>query len=153
MINGPGKQDQSLIKGIKGLGMKTDILYLMITNNTDEQTSFPSTRSQTPSTYTPPFSPPQNQPTDSESDNWLKSSELEQQPVYPISYQDRTFVYTDQQQNNNPYISRTNQGASGSSTGYFNQNDGPPPAYREAMPTRYYDQMRRHDEEFCVPTL
>ncbi|KAF7877173.1 hypothetical protein EAF04_000858 [Stromatinia cepivora] len=151
MINGPGKQDQSLIKGIRGLGMKTDILYLMITNNTEEQTSIPSTVSQTPLTYTSPIPPPHTQST--RSDDWLHSSELDQKPVYPISYQDRTFIYTDQQQNNNPYVGRQDQVASSSSTRSFEQNDAPPPAYREAMPTRYYDRMRQHDEEFCVPTL
>lgn len=151
MINGPGKQDQSLIKGIKGLGMKTDILYLMITNNTEDHSSYPSTRSQTPLTYTPSFSSPRTEA--KSSDDWVKSSELDQQPAYPISFQDREFIYTGQQQNNNPYIGRQNQVASGSTAGYFEQNEAPPPSYREAMPTRYYDRMRQHDEEFCVPTL
>ncbi|KAI9642503.1 hypothetical protein NHQ30_009308 [Ciborinia camelliae] len=153
MINGPGKQDQSLIKGIKGLGMKTDILYLMITNNTEEKTSVPSSRSQTPLTYTPPpLSPSRSQTAKSESENWLKSSELDQQPVYPVTCQDRISVYTGQEQKNNPYIDRPNQVGSSTTSGYFDHNDGPPPAYREAMPTRYYD-WRQHDEGFCVPTV
>ncbi|KAE9370090.1 hypothetical protein N431DRAFT_468168 [Stipitochalara longipes BDJ] len=38
------KQDQSLIKGIKGMGMQTDVLYLMIVNsdvNDKSPMSFP----------------------------------------------------------------------------------------------------------------
>ncbi|ESZ99551.1 hypothetical protein SBOR_0116 [Sclerotinia borealis F-4128] len=173
MVNGPGKQDQSIIKGIRGIGMQTDILYLMITNNSEDRSSIPSTRSQTPSTSTytsppfPPFPPAQTQPTKSEVDNWSKSQARDQQLIYPISYPDRTLVYPAQQQqkqqNNNPYtgmgmgmaMGRQDQVASPSSSrmGYVDHHDAPPPAYREAMPTRYYDRMRQHDEEFYVPTL
>ncbi|KAF7896746.1 uncharacterized protein EAF01_009149 [Botrytis porri] len=151
MINGPGKQDQSLIKGIRGIGMKTDILYLMITNNPEDQRSFPSSRSQTPLTHVSSFSPLQSQTTNS--NNRLKSSKNDQDPIYSISNQDRMAPYTNQNQNNNPYIARQDQVATGSTTRHFEQNDAPPPAYREAMPARYYDQMRQHDEEFCAPTI
>ncbi|KAM0316370.1 hypothetical protein ACHAO8_003151 [Botrytis cinerea] len=151
MINGPGKQDQSLIKGIRGFGMKTDILYLMITNNTEDQRSLLSTRSQTPLTHVSSFSPLESQSTNPE--NWLKPSKKDQNSVYSISNQDREVLYTNQCQNGNPYIARTGQVGSSSTAGNFEQNEAPPPAYREAMPARYYDQMRQHDEEFCAPTI
>ncbi|RAL62147.1 hypothetical protein DID88_002631 [Monilinia fructigena] len=153
MVNGPGKQNQSLIKGVKGIGMKTGILYLMITDNT-ENPKIPPTRSQTPSIYTPPPpSPFYNQQTNPASDTGLKSSNLDQQEIYLSSYRDPTPSDTDQQQNNDTCLGRQDQLASGPSTGYSDWNDVPPPPYREAMPTRYYDRMRKDDEEFCVPTL
>ncbi|KAF7959491.1 hypothetical protein EAE96_001107 [Botrytis aclada] len=151
MINGPGKRDQSLIKGIKGIGMKTDILYLMITNNTEDQRSFPSTRSQTPLTQVSSLLPLESQTTNP--DNWLRSSKNDQDPVYSISDQDRTVPYTNQNQNSNSYIAMQDQVATGSTTRHFEHNDAPPPAYRQIMPARYYDQMRQHDEEFCAPTV
>ncbi|KAF7942534.1 hypothetical protein BELL_0499g00110 [Botrytis elliptica] len=151
MINGPGKQDQSLIKGIRGIGMKTDILYLMITNNTEDQRPFPSTRPQAPLTHVSSFSTLDPQSTNP--DNCLRSSNNDQNSVYPISNQDRIVPYTNQKQNGNPYIARQDQVATGSTARHFEQNDAPPPAYREAMPARYYDQMRQNDEEFCAPTL
>ncbi|KAF7926641.1 uncharacterized protein EAE97_010150 [Botrytis byssoidea] len=151
MINGPGKQDQSLIKGIKGIGMKTDILYLMITNNPEAQRSFPSTRSRTPLTHVSSILPLESQTTNPE--NWLRSSKNDQDSVYLMSDQNRTVHYTNQNQNGNPYIVRQDRVAMGSTARQFEPNDAPPPAYREAMPARYYDQMRQHDEEFCAPTI
>ncbi|KAF5867918.1 uncharacterized protein Bfra_007114oa [Botrytis fragariae] len=151
MINGSGKQDQSLIKGIRGIGMKTDILYLMITNNTEDQRSFHSTRSQTPLNHVSSFSTLGPQSTNPA--NRLRSSKNDQDSVYSISDRDQTVPYASQNQNNNPYIARQDQGATASTARHFEQNDAPPPAYREAMPARYYDQMRQHDEEFCAPTV
>lgn len=151
MINGPGKEDQSLIKGIKGIGMKTDILYLMIANNTEDQRSFLSTRSQMPLTEVSSILPLESQTTNP--DNWPRSSNNDQDTVYSISDQYGTVPYTNKNQNRNPYIARQDQVATGSTARYFEQNNAPPPAYREAMPARYYDEMRRHDEEFCAPTI
>ncbi|THV50418.1 hypothetical protein BGAL_0151g00140 [Botrytis galanthina] len=151
MINGPGKEDQSLIKGIKGIGMKTDILYLMIANGTEDQRSFLSTRSQMPLTEVSSILPLESQTTNP--DNWPRSSNNDQDTVYSISDQYGTVPYTNKNQNRNPYIARQDQVATGSTARYFEQNDAPPPAYREAMPARYYDEMRRHDEEFCAPTI
>ncbi|QSZ32225.1 hypothetical protein DSL72_001798 [Monilinia vaccinii-corymbosi] len=155
MINGPDKQNQSLIRGIKGIGMKTDILYLMITNNIEDQTSLPSTRPQTPLAHTPrPLSSPSNRHVNPHSDNSLKSSKLDEQPIYPIPYPDQTRrAYTDQHQNNTPNLGRHDQVAPRPSTEYPDENDAPPPTYREAMPMRFYDRVRQHDEELCVPTL
>lgn len=153
MINGPGNQNQSLIKGIKGLGMKTDILYLIITNNTEDST-FPPTQSQTPSKYTPPPpSPFYNRHTNPASDTWPKLPDLDQQDICLSSYRDLAPSDSDQQQNNDTCLGRQDQVASEPSTGYVEQNDIPPPTYRKAMPTRYYDRIRQHDEDFCAPTL
>ncbi|CAD6446038.1 b9ebadb1-6125-4a64-b8c0-a1a5ee814530 [Sclerotinia trifoliorum] len=166
MINGPEKQNQSLIKGVKSLGMNTNILYLMITNNcntNDENPSIPSTRSQIPFTYTSTIPPHHTQPT--HSTTLLNSSEPSQKPIYPTAHQNRTFTYTAaQQQNNNPYINKQTQiqtqtqvasiASSNYTTRAFEAHDvPPPPAYREVMPMRYYERMRGDDEEFCVPTL
>ncbi|APA08907.1 predicted protein [Sclerotinia sclerotiorum 1980 UF-70] len=127
MINGPKEQNQSIIKGIKSLGMKTDILHLMITNNTDdEQVSTSSTRSQIPFIYTSAIPPFHSQSTYRDPDIRLHSYELNQNLTYTHC--------------------TTRQG-----------HDVPPSAYREEaiIPTRYYnhDQIRREEEEFCIPTL
>lgn len=144
MISGPSKQGQSLIKGIKGLGMKTDILYLMITNNTEDR-STSSTRAQAPLVY----SPPQNQNRATSSHDLPRSLNHSDSSA---QYQDQMPIDPTQHQNSNSHIGGPNRVASTSSAGYFDLNEAPP-AYREAMPARDYDQVRRHDEEFCVPTL
>ncbi|PQE31779.1 fad binding domain protein [Rutstroemia sp. NJR-2017a WRK4] len=138
MIAGPGKENQSLIKTVRGLGMKTDVLYLMITNNTDDPSLDVSPMPVDRAVYQ---SRRQIHPQIYRRENLSGHSSL---PTDPAAYPNPVSSY----QNNNPYASSYSVSASSS----HEQYDGPPPAYREAMPTQYYDCVRS-DGDYCVPTM
>jgi hypothetical protein len=65
-------------------------------------------------------------------------------PTDPVAYSSPVSSY----QNNNPYTNSYSVSASSS----HEQYDGPPPAYREAMSTQYYDCVRNNGD-YCVPTM
>ncbi|KAM3071780.1 hypothetical protein ACMFMG_009640 [Clarireedia jacksonii] len=136
MIAGPGKENQSLIKTAKGLGMKTDILYLMITNDTDDPPSAVSSMNE--ALYQSPRHA------------HLQTHRDDQVPVRSsvLPYSATNPDQVSSNQNNSPYTNHYSVTTPPSNEKY----DGPPPAYREAMTTHYYDRVREN-RDYCVPMI